>query len=138
MNGDPKPIGLYWVAGFLRRNERVASVVGRKLEASRAEAATPKQVRAFLEQYEAARTRLSISIDNTYNKDDTGVVLGLYTNIRVLASSKKKKAYKKSPENRECVSLLECVSATGRRLRCAVIFKGQNLQTTWFPSRIGT
>ena len=55
--------------------------------------------------------------------DETGVVLGVCTNTRVLASSRKKKAYVKSPENRERAPVLECISATGRKLRCAVIFK---------------
>jgi DDE superfamily endonuclease len=66
--------------------------------------------------------------------DETGLALGVCTNTRVLASSKKKKAYKKSPENREWVSIIECVSAVGQKLRPAVIFKGNSLQTTWFPS----
>ena len=66
--------------------------------------------------------------------DETGVALGVCTNTRVLSSSKKKKAYIRSPENREWVSIIECVLVTGRKLRCAVIFKGQSLQTTWFPS----
>ena len=66
--------------------------------------------------------------------DETGLALGVCTNTRVLSSSQKKKAYIRSPENREWVSIIECVSAAGRKLRCAVIFKGQSLQTTWFPS----
>jgi hypothetical protein len=66
--------------------------------------------------------------------DETGIALGVCTNARVLASSKKKKAYIKSLENREWVSIIESVSATGRKLRCVVIFKGQSLQTTWFRS----
>ena len=68
--------------------------------------------------------------------DETGVALGVCTNTRVLASSKKKKAYVKSPENREWASVLECMSTAGRKLRCAVIFKGQSLQTTWFLASI--
>ncbi|KAI0997084.1 hypothetical protein K3495_g11101 [Podosphaera aphanis] len=67
--------------------------------------------------------------------DETGVALGVCTNTRVIASSKKKKTYIKSPENREWVSVIECVSAAGRKLRCGVIFKGQSLQTSWFPSK---
>ena len=75
-------------------------------------------------------------MDNTYNMDETGIALGVCTNTRVLARASKKKAYIKSPENREWVSIIECISATGRKLRCAVIFKGQSLQTTWFPGRL--
>ena len=41
------------------------------------------------------------------------VALKVCTNAQVLASSLKKKAYTKSPEDRECVSTLEAVSATG-------------------------
>ena len=67
--------------------------------------------------------------------DETGIALGICTNTRVLAKALKKKADVKLPENREWVSIIECVSATGQRLRCAVIFKGQSLQTTWFPAK---
>jgi hypothetical protein len=67
--------------------------------------------------------------------DETGIALGVCTNTRVLARALKKKADVKSPENREWVSIIKCVSAIGRKLRCAVIFKGQSLQTTWFPAK---
>jgi hypothetical protein len=135
MNGDQNPVGKLWVSHFLHRNPRVASVVGRKIEAQRAEAATPEQVRAFLERFEATRRRLNIPMEDVYNMDETGVALGVCTNTRVLASSSKKKAYIKSPENREWVSIIECVSATGQKLRCLIIFKGQALQTTWFSPK---
>ena len=59
--------------------------------------------------------------------DETGVALGVCTNARVLASSSKKKAYVKSPEDREWVSIIETVSATGAKLQCLVIFKGKHL-----------
>ena len=46
--------------------------------------------------------------------DETGIGLGICTNSHVLASSKKRKAYKKSPEIREWVSIIETISATGQ------------------------
>jgi hypothetical protein len=42
MNGDHRPIGKHWMTAFLKRNPRVASIVGRKIEAARAEGATPR------------------------------------------------------------------------------------------------
>lgn len=101
MNGDQQPVGKLWLSHFVRRNPRVSSVVGRKLEAPRAEAATPEQVRAFLELFEQTRQRLGIQLEDIYNMDETGITLGVCTNTRVLASSTKKKAYIKSLENRE-------------------------------------
>jgi hypothetical protein len=101
MNGDNQPVGKLWISHFIRRQPRIALVVGRKLEAQRADVATPEQVRAFLELYEQTRRRLNIQTENTYNMDETGVALGVCTNTRVLSSSQKKKAYIRSLENRE-------------------------------------
>jgi hypothetical protein len=89
------------MTAFLNRNPRVASVVGRKIEAARAEGATLAQIRAFLELFERVRVRLGIRAEDTWNIDKTGKALGVYANTRVLASSQKKKAYHQSLENRE-------------------------------------
>ena len=99
MNGDKNTLGQLWISHFIKRNPRVTSVIGRKIEASRAEAATPEQVRAFLELFEATRIRLNIQMEDIWNMDETGIALGVCTNTQVLASSKKKKAYVKTPEN---------------------------------------
>ena len=66
--------------------------------------------------------------------DETGIALGVCSNTRVIASSSKKKAYVKTPENREWVSIIETMSSTSRKLTPIVVFKGKSLQTTWFPS----
>jgi hypothetical protein len=134
MNGDDNPIGKAWISSFKRRNPRVASMIGRRIEAPRAEAATSDQIRAFLELFERTRIRLNIRLEDIYNMDETGIALGICTNTRVLGDARRKKAYIKSPENREWVSIIESISADGRKLRCLTIFKGKALQTSWFPS----
>ena len=67
-----------------------------------------------------------------WNIDKTGIVLDIYANILVLTSSKKSHTYVKAPQDREWVSIIETISATGRKLRCLVIFKGGSLQVQWF------
>lgn len=134
MNGDDAPLGQLWVANFLQRNRRVHSIVGRSIAAERAKAANPELIRAFLTLFEETRIRLGIHTEDIWNVDETGVALGVCDNSQVLASAHKRKAYVQSPENREWVSIVEAISASGRKLRPVVIFKGQSLQTTWFPS----
>ncbi|RYN21200.1 hypothetical protein AA0115_g9842 [Alternaria tenuissima] len=68
--------------------------------------------------------------------DETGIAIGVCNNTRVLASTHKRKAYVKSPENREWITIVECVSADGRTLRPLVIFKGQRVLTSWFDRAI--
>jgi hypothetical protein len=48
------------VTAFLKRNPRVASIVGRKVETAWAKGATPRQIRAFLELFKRVRVRLGI------------------------------------------------------------------------------
>ena len=64
--------------------------------------------------------------------DEQGLGLGVCSNTKVLSSSKKTRTYVKSPQNREWVSVLECISATGRIIKPLIIFKGNSLQTSWF------
>ena len=130
MNGDHEPLGQLWVPYFIARNPRVASVVGRTIESAHTTGANYETVRAFLELFERTRIELGIQYEDIWNMDETGVALGVCTNHQVLASSSKKKAYTKSPEDREWVSIIEACSATGIKLQCLVIFKGKHLQST--------
>ena len=134
MNGDYEPLGQLWVPHFITRNPRVASIVGRTIESARTTAASHDTIRAFLELFERTRVELGIQYEDIWNMDETRVALGVCTNSQVLASSAKKKAYIKSPEDREWVSIIETISATGIKLQCLVIFKGKHLQLTWFPA----
>jgi hypothetical protein len=68
--------------------------------------------------------------EDIWNINETMCALGVFTNAQVLASSTKKKAYIKSPEDREWISIIETISATGVKLQCLVIFKGKHLQST--------
>ncbi|UPX14071.1 uncharacterized protein EKO05_0004563 [Ascochyta rabiei] len=135
MNGDYEPLGHKWVTHFITRNPRVASIVGRKIESARTTAANYETIRAFLELFERTRIELGIQYEDIWNMDETGVGLGVCSNSRVVASSSKKKAYVKSPEDREWVSIIESISAVGKKLQCLVIFKGKHLQSTWFPAQ---
>jgi len=134
-NHDFTPLGNAWISQFLSRQPRVASIVGRSIEAPRAQAASPEVIQAFLELFERTRIELGIHYEDIWNMDETGVALGVGVNSQVLASSRKKKAYVESPENREWVSIVEAVSAAGQKLQALVIFKGKSLQTTWFPAQ---
>ena len=50
----------------------------------------------------------------------------------VLGSRKTKTALLKSPQARNWTSFIECISATGKFLNPAIIFKGKSLQKQWF------
>lgn len=134
INGDHEDLGKNWVTAFLQRNPRVASVVGKKIEAARVRNASVAEIQAFFDLFKRTCERLNVDLNNVWNMDETGIALGVCSNSQVLASAQKKKAYKATPENREWVSIIEAISSDGRRINPVIIFKGNGLQTTWFPS----
>ena len=64
--------------------------------------------------------------------DETGVALGVCDNQNCLGDASTAFALVKTPETREWVTIIEIISAVGRRLQALVIFKGQSLQISWF------
>ena len=100
MNGDTRPLGQLWVPHFLKRNPRVASIVGRKIESARTTSANYNTIREWLELFERTRVMLGIPYENVWNFDETGVALSVCINQQVIADARKKKAYNKSPESR--------------------------------------
>jgi hypothetical protein len=89
-------------------------------------------IAGFYTRFDSIQQRYSIQQDHIWNMDEHGIALGVCTNSQVLAASYKKRTLIKSPETREWVSILETISAAGKFTRPLVIFKGKNLQTTWF------
>ncbi|KAH9240176.1 hypothetical protein K456DRAFT_1037625 [Colletotrichum gloeosporioides 23] len=65
--------------------------------------------------------------------DETGILEGRGSNGLVLGSSETRSIRKKQPGSRAWISLIECISATGKALPPLVIYKGKNVQQQWFP-----
>ena len=66
--------------------------------------------------------------------DESGIALGVSKHQFVLGSSQTSRVYKKTPENREWVTVIENISAAGEHTKPLVIFKGKSVQNAWFPS----
>jgi hypothetical protein len=136
MNGDTAPLGKKWVSGFLQRNPRVASRIGRSIERARSAAANQEDVRAFLDLYNTTCKQLSIPPADTWNIDETGIAIGSCDNSRVITDLRKKKTYCQSSADREWVSAVEVISAASKTLKPVIIFRGKALHTTWFPTDV--
>jgi hypothetical protein len=80
MNGDTRPLGQLWVPHFLKRNPRVASIVGRKIKSARTTAANYHTIKQWLKLFKRTRETLGIPYENVWNFDKTSVALGVCTN----------------------------------------------------------
>ena len=131
-NGDTRPLGKKWIQSFLKRNPRIITRMGTPIDGKRIEAADPKLVEEF---YKLAKERVEfygIKYQNMWNMDEMGTALGVCSNQVVFVNSDCKRALMKRNQNREWVSILECVSATGKVITPLVVFRGQGVMLNCF------
>lgn len=133
-SGASGRIGHHWLQRFLTRQPAIRSKLGRKIEVLRIENTKADSLRTFFELFRRVRKEYKVADEDIWNMDETGLALGSSAHQQVLGRSATSRTYKKSPENREWVSTVETISAAGRSIPCLVIFKGKNIQSSWFEA----
>ncbi|KAH7461560.1 hypothetical protein FOMA001_g19031 [Fusarium oxysporum f. sp. matthiolae] len=129
--GREKPVGVHWLARFMKRHPSIKTKIGKRQEASRFNCFTPTAVNWYFDIRE--REYGWIKPENTVNVDEGGIMAGFGLDSLVVGSSDpRKKAFLKGSQSRTWTSFLEAVTATGRLLKPGIIFKGKELQQQWF------
>lgn len=132
-NGYKNHIGTHWMAAFLRRNPDVKNLKGRNLETSRYNGATAESIKHFFTTKIEDPAIKAVKPENRYNMDEIGIVEGLGSNCLVVGSSNKKITIPKNSSSRSWMTILECISATGRPLSPLATFEGKTVQQQRFP-----
>lgn len=132
-SGGHSSVGVNWIQRFLKRHPEVQSKVGKPIEYLRAENASPEALQTFFDLFLRVMTKFNISSANTWNFDEHGLGMGVCTNQRVLGQSATRRSYIKTPANRDWVTIIEACSAEGYSIDPLILFKGKDLQSTWFP-----
>jgi hypothetical protein len=131
-SGGPATVGQNWVSRFIKRHPAIKSKVGRKIDALRIQNTTPAALTEWFALFKRTQQTHNVKPQHIWNMDETGIALGVCKNQWVIGKTSTSKAYVKSPEDREWVSIIEAISADGVSIRPVVIFKGKSLQTSWF------
>ena len=87
----------------------------------------------FMRSSIQSASRTKVQQDDVWSMDEHGIGLSVCNNSRVLGVSGKRKTYIQSPENRGWVSILECISASGRFIRPLAIFKAKMYRPHGLP-----
>ena len=69
--------------------------------------------------------------ENVYNMDETGFQMGQTNKDFVILDSGNSSTWRQQPGSKELITVIECVSATGRSLPPTILFKGKQHQTNW-------
>jgi hypothetical protein len=110
---------------FINRHSELKSRYNRKYDYHRAKCEDPEVIRAWFRLIQNIIAKYGIADKDIYNFDKTGFQIGVIATAKVVTAAEKERTDLIQPGNREWVTVIESVSATGRILPPLIIFKGQ-------------
>jgi hypothetical protein len=72
-----------------------------------------------------------VLVENTYNMDETGVLLSVLNSLKVLVGKNELKTYRGAGVKRTLITSIECISADGRYLHRLIIWPAATHWSTW-------
>jgi hypothetical protein len=138
-SGSKATIGRHWMYKFFERHPDIGTLTGDPHEAARVNQATEQNVRAWFEMYRRERDRYHVLDQNIHNMDEHGLCIGKINPRRVVGKIKddwgkpRRRTKMRNSENREWVSIVECISAGATCIQPLIIFEGINVNINWAP-----
>src|SRR5450432_4507289 len=133
--GSKEELGIHWTDRFFARHPELEAKFYGGLDRQRALALDPDILTAWFNLYKENITKYNINQCNIYNMDEKGILMGLLHKTKVIVSilEARKGAIRGriQPRNQEFVTLIECISRTGRLLSPWITFKGKQHNAEW-------
>jgi 4-hydroxybenzoate polyprenyltransferase len=126
-NGFPDGVGKHWLESFMDRNQDIKTLPGKRMDSERYNGASTELIKAFFMLLTMPAVR-QIKQKNRWNVDEVGMMEGIGLNGLFLGHKDKKSLIIRQPGLRSWITILECISATGKVLKPLVIFKGKTVQ----------
>ena len=126
-------VGRNWHLRFLKRHPELSEAWSTSLGSKRAEAGESGHIVPFLECLQALRLKYNVAVDDLWNMDEKGFILGFgeRTRLIVRVSHKEIDRQRRTAGNREHVSLVKGVFARGERVSPLIIFKAKQKAIKW-------
>lgn len=128
---NPSPtVGKCWVRNFVKRHKELKSKFSHKYDHQRALYEDPEIIHEWFKLVQNTVEKYGILLDDIYNFDETGFQMGVIGTARVVTGSERAWNPKLvQPGDREWVTVIAGVNATGWALRTMIILKGKMHQS---------
>jgi hypothetical protein len=130
---SPPRVGKNWVSNLVKRRTELQCRYSRRYNHERAKCEDRKVIYEWFKTLENTLATYGIQSEDIYNFDETGFAMGLCATTKVITSADRYGRTKLlQPGNREWVTVIESINASGWTLPPYIILKGQNIQEGWF------
>ena len=129
----PQPVGKNWVSRFIQSQPELQTKWTRKFNSQRAQCEDPAVIAAWFKLVAETRQTYGVLDQDIYNFDETGFAIGVAATLKVVTSSDRVgRVVTIQPGNREWVTAIECINASGWCLPLFVILSGKAHQSSWY------
>jgi DDE superfamily endonuclease len=128
-----KPVSHMWASRWIKRFPQYQIVTGKPLAVERRNAHDPNVLRGWFEKYHKVVTENGILPGDISNVDETGFRVGVGRRHKVIGKDQSKKIYMPDADNRQHVTVVECVQADGSIIPPMVIIPGKRHLERMFP-----
>ena len=128
-----KPVGKNWVDNLVKRSPELQKRWTRPYDRQRAACEDPAVIQPWFTLVQSTKAKYGIIDKDTYNFDESGFLMGkISSRLVVTGSEKPGKRKKLQPGDREWVTLVQGVGATGKVIPPFLILAGKVLISNWF------
>jgi hypothetical protein len=128
-----KPAGKNWPDNFIKRTPALKTRWSRPYDRQRALNEDPRVISPWFSLIQSVKEKYGILDEDTYNFDETGFMMGVITSQLVVTSSEMNGKRKKvQPGNREWITVIQGINATGWAIPPFIIFAGKVLISSWY------
>ena len=129
----PQPVGQKWVSRFIKAQPELQTRWDRKLHSQRALCEDPVKISAWYERIQRTRQAYGILDKDMYNFDETGFMMGTGSSSKVVTSADTVgRAVHVQPGNRDWVTAIEGICASGWSIPPFIILSGKLHQASWY------
>lgn len=142
-------VGKNWLTRFVQRHDVLMSKYLRKYDYQRAKCEDPEEIGKWFNLVRATIAKYGIAAEDIYNFDETGFQMGVIATAKVVTQTKPSTSKHPTairtksgrpkvvqPGDRNWVTVIEGVNATGWALPSTIIFEGKVHQSTWYRTGI--
>lgn len=119
-------IGVRWIDRFMKRNKELQMKFSQRIERQRAAANNPRVLEKYFQIFNKMLRDYKIKPENIWNMDEKGFMMGMACRVKVICRKGRKNPRYTHDGNREIITVLECVCASGRVLPPLIVTKGSH------------
>jgi hypothetical protein len=128
---DIKRPGKNWPQGFYKRHPELKAIRMKAIDWERHDRNIYNKVVEWFAVIGKELASPVILAENTYNMDETGVLLSVLNSLKVLVGRHELKTYRGAGVKRTLITAIECISADGRYLNPLIIWPAATHRSTW-------